>query len=188
MNLVKCKECEKEINKRAEICPYCGCRVKSNVLKTIIICLMSIYIPILICYVVFSIPNIIKSNKEDSLLLNYYGEYEFVSGNIYDINQLIVPIKKQYNNIKISKENIKLTDSLHLAQNKYYLYKDNNEYILYGGVHMFAEYNDGHSDLDLQLCFKLNDTYLIQIDCPFDYNEFPHFRTNNVKLEYKKIQ
>ncbi len=160
---------------------------KTNVFKIIIICLITIGILILLCCVVFSVPNIIKSNRENSLLLNYYGEYELISGNINDINQHIDPIKKQYNNIKISKENLEITDTLDLAQNKYYLYKDSNEYILYGGVHMFAEYNDGHSDLDLQLCFKLNDTYLTQIDCPYDYNELPHFRTNSVGLKYKKI-
>lgn len=40
MEKVKCKECGKEINKKAEICPNCGCRVKSNTLKIVIICLI----------------------------------------------------------------------------------------------------------------------------------------------------
>ena len=40
MEKVKCKECGKEINKKAEICPHCGCRVKSNTLKIVIICLI----------------------------------------------------------------------------------------------------------------------------------------------------
>lgn len=44
MEKVKCKECGKEINKKAEICPNCGCRVKSNTLKFIVICLIVIAI------------------------------------------------------------------------------------------------------------------------------------------------
>ncbi len=42
MEKKKCKECGKEINSKAEICPNCGCRVKSNTLKIIIICLIVI--------------------------------------------------------------------------------------------------------------------------------------------------
>ena len=40
MEKINCKECGKEINKKAEICPNCGCRVKSNTLKIAIICLI----------------------------------------------------------------------------------------------------------------------------------------------------
>ena len=43
METKKCKECGKEISKKAEICPNCGCRVKSNTLKFIIICLVVIF-------------------------------------------------------------------------------------------------------------------------------------------------
>lgn len=39
MEKIKCKECGKEVNKKAEICPNCGCRLKSNTLKIILICL-----------------------------------------------------------------------------------------------------------------------------------------------------
>ena len=44
MALVKCKECGKEINQKAEICPHCGCRVKSNIIKFVVICLIVIAI------------------------------------------------------------------------------------------------------------------------------------------------
>ena len=44
MKKIKCKECGKEISKKAEICPHCGCRVKSNTIKIIIICLIVIAI------------------------------------------------------------------------------------------------------------------------------------------------
>lgn len=44
MKTKKCKYCGKEINVKAEICPHCGCRVKSNTLKFIIICLIVIVI------------------------------------------------------------------------------------------------------------------------------------------------
>ena len=44
MDKIKCKECGKELNKKAEICPHCGCRVKSNTLKFVIICLIVIAI------------------------------------------------------------------------------------------------------------------------------------------------
>ena len=44
MEKINCKECGKEINKKAEICPNCGCRVKSNTLKFIVICLIVIAI------------------------------------------------------------------------------------------------------------------------------------------------
>lgn len=39
-----CKHCKNEINKKAEICPHCGCRVKSNTIKFVVICLIVIFI------------------------------------------------------------------------------------------------------------------------------------------------
>ena len=63
MEKVKCKECGKEINKKAEICPNCGCRVKSNALKIIFIC--TIMIVIVICGYIGAkaIKNQIDENK-----------------------------------------------------------------------------------------------------------------------------
>ena len=52
MDTIKCKECGKEINKKAEICPNCGCRVKSNTLKIVIICISVI---VVICIGYFGI-------------------------------------------------------------------------------------------------------------------------------------
>ena len=37
MNNKMCKYCGKEVNKKAEICPYCGCRIKSNILKIVLV-------------------------------------------------------------------------------------------------------------------------------------------------------
>lgn len=61
MEKIKCKECGKEVNKKAEICPNCGCRLKSNTLKIILICLTIIVV--LAC--VFLEIKYVKNKVED---------------------------------------------------------------------------------------------------------------------------
>ena len=184
---MNCKECGKEINKKAEICPHCGCRVKSNNLKIIIICVIVFVLLFFMVYFSGYIKLFFKEQKDNSLLSKYYGEYKLVNGNINDLKSYD-PIETQFNTININKENIKIKNSLELAQNYFFVFNYNGKDIIYGGVHMFAKYVDGHSDLDRQLCFKFEDNYLEQIECPdINISGIAFFKNENINLKYQKI-
>ena len=64
MEKIKCKECGKDINKKAEICPNCGCRVKSNTLKFIFICLVVITFIVGIYFSFIFVKHKIYENKK----------------------------------------------------------------------------------------------------------------------------
>lgn len=64
MEKKKCKECGKEINSKAEICPNCGCRVKSNTLKILLICMLVIFSFIGISYGLKQVHNKAIEKKE----------------------------------------------------------------------------------------------------------------------------
>lgn len=76
MEKVKCKECGKEINKKAEICPNCGCRVKSNTFKYILICLVTIAVLIAGYYGVKTIKHKIHDNKSKEQIKNETAKKE----------------------------------------------------------------------------------------------------------------
>ena len=189
--MIKCKECGKEINTKAEICPHCGCRVKSNTPKIIIICIIVIGVICGLLFMYFELPRLVKTNRDNNIMEKYYGKYELVNGNIKDISQIREDLSEQKQFIIIDKDNLKINEQFgtNLAtQEKFELAKNNNQEFIFGGVHMFATYSDGHTDLDIQLCFSLNNNYLEQINCPIETNEeYSLFKTDNINLKYKKI-
>ena len=63
MQTKKCKYCNKDIHIKAEICPNCGCRVKSNTLKFIIICVSVIIVLLGAFYGINKLSHIIKENQ-----------------------------------------------------------------------------------------------------------------------------
>lgn len=87
MEKIKCKECGKEINKKAEICPHCGCRVKSNTIKIAIVCIIIIGVFIGIYFSYETIKSrynnkirqdeqIKKEEYENKVVESYLGNYK----------------------------------------------------------------------------------------------------------------
>lgn len=157
--------------------------------KDLKIVIISVITTLIILTLILAIPKISRSinvYQNDKYLSKYYGEYELIDGDITNISQIVDEINNKKIKIKINKDNISKTSEMDLAQDYFYVYKNNNHEILYAGVHMFADYADGHTDLDIQLCFILNKNNLNQVKCPTD-NVLPHFNTDNVNLKFKKI-
>lgn len=86
---IKCKECGKEINKKAEICPECGCRVKSNLLKLIIVDVLVIVAIILGYFSFNTIKSSLRKINQDNIKNQYVGtwklqEHKDIYPNEYD--------------------------------------------------------------------------------------------------------
>lgn len=103
MDKKKCKECGKEINSKAEICPNCGCRVKSNTLKILLICMLVIFSFIGISYGLKQVHNKaiekkeIKSQKQEeerkeNIRNNLIGKYIIAKK---DYDSFIESLKKK---------------------------------------------------------------------------------------------
>ena len=75
MEKVKCKECGKEISKKAEICPNCGCRVKSNLLKLIIVDILVIVIIVCGYFAFIKAKDALKNNQQKSIKNQYVGTW-----------------------------------------------------------------------------------------------------------------
>lgn len=85
MRTKKCKECGKEINKKAEICPNCGCRVKSLTLKIIILFVLMILVIVTLYYAICGIKKLIHNNfkkmeteKALNIINSYVGKYYII--------------------------------------------------------------------------------------------------------------
>ena len=186
MKTKTCKYCGNVVNIKAEICPKCGCRIKSNVFKISIICILTICALFGLYLLYINIYDSMHKTENNSVISKYSSSYELVEGDIKNITQITDSIEKINSIIIIDKYNTKVVNNIdNLAQNHYYIVSNDNEEFLYCGIHMLASYTDNHTDLDLQVCFKLDGDYLTQITCPESSNK-PHFKTDNVNLKYKK--
>lgn len=93
MDKKKCKECGKEINSKAEICPNCGCRVKSNTLKILLICMLVIFSFIGISYGLKQVHNKAIEKKEIKIQKQEEERKENIRNNL--IGKYIIA-KKDY--------------------------------------------------------------------------------------------
>ena len=167
---IKCKECGKEINKKAEICPHCGCRVKSNLLKYIIINVIVIITIILVFLVFTKTKTELGDDNQKNVKSQYVGTWKlqeqkdvykkdtkiflddyltFTEENIRHCLGCDRYCESNYNQ-KLTKicDNVKPT--VHLAE------KENEIAIDFVG-------EDGYSTL---LCFRLIDEFTLnQISC-----------------------
>lgn len=99
MALIKCKECGKEISDSAKSCPECGFVYKKehSTLKTIIICIGTLFVIVLIILFISILPDIIDSIKERKALNDIIGEYKIINSTNEYLNKTI----------SITKENTK---------------------------------------------------------------------------------
>lgn len=185
---MKCKECGKDINPKAEICPNCGCRVKSNTLKIIIICIVVMLSFLGVFYAYNKINSVIKQNQKDIIE-----------------NQKKEDISKLYGNWKLvsdQSDEIKLDDVLVIRDknvifrglNGIYCFNnqdnhsriDDCEYVQIGSYEDEKEirisfYKDGNSKY---LCFNRDNDYLNEVNCSHTINgEYD----GNLNVKYQKI-
>lgn len=73
MKTIKCKECGKELSKRAKICPNCGCGVNQG--KRFLIIFFTILVVCILILALAFLPKIIKQNREQKLKERYSGTW-----------------------------------------------------------------------------------------------------------------
>ena len=163
METKNCKVCGKEINKKAEICPHCGCRIKSNTLKIVIICLTVIIgmIGLLIAYIKINDVREQKRVKKEQEKLkkeaqvltkeleSYIGKYKVIYDKelfqkehpIYTLKEEIV-IEEICHEEEgtvvdncITMENSDAIEYVYNMNNHYVIYKDSNKNIFYFTLH-----------------------------------------------------
>jgi len=128
MALIKCKECGKEISDSAKSCPECGFVYKKehSTLKTIIICIGTLFVIVLIVLFISILPDIIDSIKERKALNDIIGEYKIVSSTKESFSKTI----------SITKENTKFPCSEDffppaIKDGYYNIYiEDNKQYVI----------------------------------------------------------
>ena len=80
MALIKCKECGKEINEKAEICPHCGCRVKQNKLIVIAFVLIGMILVPISGVIIMKCMNTLKERKRENIR-------EMLDGTVWTLKQ-----------------------------------------------------------------------------------------------------
>jgi len=128
MALIKCSECGKEISNSAKSCPHCGFVYKkdNSTLKTIIICIGTLFSIVLVILFISILPDIIDSILERKALNTIIGEYTIVNSSNDHLNETI----------SITKENTKIPCSEDyfppaIGNGYYNIYiEDNKQYVI----------------------------------------------------------
>lgn len=192
MELIKCKSCGKELNKKATICPNCG--VKIHPIKDIIKIFVIVFIVIIIlCLGIFiftgDLTRLITDIKNDNTIKKIEGTYELTNNTFEKLGNEISDIQGNYtinNEIEIKKDNTSFVEGIGLCLEEYKLIKlSQNKLLLITGFHMLAPYEDKHTDLDRIVCFNVEDNKLKQTNCP-NNDDYAHFYIPNINLEYTK--
>ena len=89
MALIKCKECGKEINEKAEICPHCGCRVKQNKLIVIAFVLIGMILVPISGVIIMKCMNTLKERKRENIR-------EMLDGTVWTLKQDSFSIASKY--------------------------------------------------------------------------------------------
>ena len=202
--MVICKNCGKEISKKASICPHCGVKIHpiKEIIKIIIIVLcVLISVVFVISILNGSLFKIIDKNIEIQKLKKYEGTYELV-GNIddykNDYNGIIYGAqrdKKNYfkYNIEDIQDSIKIEQSGDLGRYDDHYYINRSPYVVYYKKYDYINliigfYVDTNviEDREVGACFKLNGDYLEQTDCHLFASSYDYIE--NIGLKYKKIK
>ena len=185
---MKCKECGKDINSKAEICPNCGCRVKSDTLKIIIICIFVILSFLGAVYAYSKINSVIKQNQKDKIenqkkedISRLYGTWKLVSDHNNEIKLDDVLVIREQNILFRSLYGVYCFNN-----DDNYSRIDNCEYVQIGSYGdekeiRIAFYKDGNSKY---LCFNRDNDYLYEVNCSYTINgEYD----GNLNVKYQKI-
>lgn len=186
MALIKCSECGKEISDKANTCPNCGIKIHNNknIMKIVIVI-------VVLCLGIFifsgRLTRFLTNSKNDKIIKKIEGTYVLTNNTFELLNNEINNIQGEYtinNEIKIEKDNTYFVNGIEECQKEYKLIKSSqNKLLLITGFHMLAPYKDKHTDLDVIVCFNVENNKLKQTNCP---NDGILISLPNVNLEYSR--
>lgn len=196
MDLIKCKECGKELSSKAEICPNCGVKIKKKGFKGFVYKSFKFFeiigvliVIVLIAYFGYSfIKKIIRTNIENS----YCGVWELQT------NIESIPYEYKYNDNPPLYDNVEIIIPKEFELDEDYVWFGNsggtmdNHYTLGIGndnyVSIKFNVNDEYGRQVL-MCFKRNNDTLTQVSCKdTKENEWYGGYNESVNIVYKKIK
>ena len=195
MALIKCKNCDKEISKKASICPYCGVKTHPirDIVKIVIIVLIVLIILVLVGFILNGgLSSTIKENLEESKYKKYIGNFELV-GNIENYENDFSGSVYLSDGSKMNKtykiEDIKKTLNLEREETDFYKYTELFDYeFVYNTKQEYAILNVGSIGNDsVCACFKVDKNNLKQTNCIAEFTNGLSY-IENIGLEYKKVK
>ena len=203
----KCKYCNKDIHIKAEICPHCGCRVKNNIFKIILICIIVIGALIGIYMGVITIKDKIRYNKiakdnenelkrEENIKSKLVGKYSIINPDVIEISTFTGDYTKDYtllDNVSINIDEIKYLDGTYIHymsvdkdHKKLYVYEDsNNIYMIIYIQDLVNEEMDGV--YNRYTCLKLDGDNLKQDKCKSGLYDSVVNELDESEIKMKKI-
>lgn len=182
MQTKKCKYCNKDIHIKAEICPNCGCRVKSNIFKILVISIIVIGSLIGIYMGVITIKDKIRYNKMaknkenerirmDNILNSLVGSYSINNPKSIEISTNTGDYTMEYallDKVIINKDDIQYLDGTYIhyigVDKSIYVYEDNNDIFMIIYVQDIVS-DDVDSIHNRYACLKLDSNSFKQVKC-----------------------
>ena len=195
MGKLVCKNCGKEISKKASICPGCGVKTHpiKDMVKIVMVVLVILISIVLIDFILKgSLSSVIKENLEESKYKKYIGNFELVSNiETYKSNFsgfiYLSDCSKMNKTYKL--EDIKKILSLEREETDFYKYTElfDDEFV-YNTKQEYAILNVGRiGDDEVCACFKVDNNNLKQTNCIAEFTNGLSY-IENINLNYKKIE
>ena len=201
MDKKKCKECGKEINSKSEICPNCGCRVKSNTLKILLICMLVIFSFIGISYGLKQVYNKAIEKKEIESQKQEDERKENIRNNL--IGKYIIA-KKDYDSFieSLKKKNQYISSNYDGESDFEFEITDHNisKHMEFDGVNFndTIAYNENYVLIPLGIlgvdrltgnvaAFKINNKELLQVSSDQVDSILESFIIENYNLKCQKV-
>ena len=185
MQTKKCKYCNKDIHIKAEICPNCGCRVKSNIFKILVIfiivigSLIGVYMGVITIKDKIRYNRIAKNNenekiRKDNILNSLVGSYGINNPKSIEISTNTGDYTMEYtllDKVSFNKDDIQYLDGTYIHymsvdkdHKSIYVYEDNNDtfMIIYVQDIVSDEVDSIHNRY---ACLKLDSNSLKQVKC-----------------------
>ena len=207
MQTKKCKYCNKDIHIKAEICPNCGCRVKGNIFKIIVICIISIGALIGTYMGVITIKDKIRYRKiekaeeneiirQENVVKTFIGNYKIVSPEYIEVSTYTGEYKKKYNlleSITVHEEKIDYMgvdenyifyDDANVKPN-IYVYEDNSKKIMIIYIKDLVS-DEIDSIYNRYVCLELKEDTLEQVKCRNDLLDSVYIELDDFSIKMVK--
>ncbi len=189
---MKCSECGKEIHKKAEICPHCGCRVKQNKMLIVAFILIALIIIPILCFLIMLGIDSFKARKRDK-------ERDILYDTTWELNQdaFSISYPSNRNTIlyfpkKITLSNASQDNITECTENMdncivYFVYG----YLEYGNImtiNFRTYFSDGKSYGEDIFCFDYKKDELKQINCPWEGSSGLEKSLKDKNIVFKKVE
>lgn len=133
METIKCKECNKELSKKAEICPNCGYRIKNkSFIKQLGIVFLGIILFIIIVLLIFVIWYGVERYQKNKIVEQYAGVWTLKS----DTNQSYTIEHENFDT------NLKIKEKIKILLDKKLIIKKENVYYGIGNEGYCADFSE----------------------------------------------